>query len=85
MFVAAKKILDDRTVKASEYSELKSALEKGCFIDAPWCGKTSCEEKIKEETMADIRVIPFECENKDGKCVYCKEKSITNVIFGRAY
>jgi prolyl-tRNA synthetase len=85
MFAAAKKLLQDRTVKGSEYSELKSALEKGCFVDAPWCGKTVCEEKIKEETMADIRVIPFDGENKNGKCIYCKEKSATNVIFGRAY
>jgi prolyl-tRNA synthetase len=85
MFVAAKKILDDRTVKASEYSDLKSALERGCFVDASWCGKTSCEEKIKEETMADIRVIPFGRENKNGKCVYCGEKSSVNAVFGRAY
>ncbi len=85
MFAAAKKTLEERTTKAKKYSDLKSALEKGCFIDAPWCGKKSCEEKIKEETMADIRVIPFGSENSDGACIYCGEKSAANVIFGRAY
>lgn len=85
MFETAKKSLNERIVKESDYSAFKSALEKGCFIDAPWCGKTSCEEKIKEETMADIRVIPFESKNTNGKCIYCKEQSAANVIFGRAY
>jgi len=85
MFAAAKKILEERTVKAGEYSGLKSALEKGCFVNASWCGKQSCEEKIKEETMADIRVIPFDSEDTDGICVYCGEKSTTGAIFGRAY
>jgi prolyl-tRNA synthetase len=85
MFETAKKSLNERIVKESDYSGFKSALEKGCFIDAPWCGKTSCEEKIKEETMADIRVMPFESRNTDGECIYCKEQSTTNVIFGRAY
>ena len=85
MFASAKKLLDEKTIKVTEYSDLKSALEKGCFIDAPWCGKKDCEEKIKEETMADIRVIPFENDTKGGKCIYCKEQSVSNVIFGRAY
>jgi prolyl-tRNA synthetase len=85
MFVAAKKMLDERTVKASNYSAMKSALEKGCFVIAPWCGKRSCEEKIKDETMADIRVIPFGSENTGSSCVYCNERSSADVVFGRAY
>ncbi len=85
MFAAAKNMLDERTAKASNYSAMKSALEKGCFVIAPWCGKRSCEEKIKDETMADIRVIPFGSENTGSSCVYCNERSSADVIFGRAY
>jgi prolyl-tRNA synthetase len=85
MFATAKKRLGEKTVKESDYSALKSALENGCFVESPWCGKAVCEEKIKEDTMADIRVIPFGAENSSSKCIYCKEKSTTNVIFGRAY
>jgi len=85
MFAAAKNLLKEKTAKAGKYSDLKSSLEKGCFVDAFWCGKKTCEEKIKEETMADIRVIPFGSENTDGSCVYCGEKSAVSVIFGRAY
>lgn len=85
LFVSAQKFLSEHIIKESDYASFKSALEKGCFVDAPWCGKTICEEKIKEETMADIRVIPFERNNTTGKCIYCKEQSIANAIFGRAY
>jgi prolyl-tRNA synthetase len=85
MFSAAKTFLTEKTLKATDYSSLKAGLEKNCFVESPWCGKTACEEKIKEETMADIRVIPFGSENTKGKCVYCKEQSVSNVIFGRAY
>ncbi len=85
MFAAAKKRLDEKTVKESDYSALKTALESGCFVEAPWCGRAVCEEKIKEDTMADIRVIPFGAENPNEGCIYCKEKSTTKVIFGRAY
>lgn len=85
MFAAAKRILDERTVSHSEYAKFKEDLEKGCFVKAPWCGDTSCEEKIKEETMADIRVIPFGSSNTSAKCVYCGNQSKSEPIFGRAY
>ena len=56
MFTNAKKILDDRTASTKTYDEFKSELEKGMLIKAPICDNPSCEEKIKEETGADIRV-----------------------------
>ena len=49
------------------------------FILAGWCGKEECELKIKEETGADIRVIPFNQEESEKKelenCVLCDGKS----------
>ena len=85
MFTTAKKMLDDRTVTLTDYSRFKPELEKGHFIKASWCGNATCEEKIKEETMADIRVIPFGSENSTGKCIYCGQQGSADVIFGRAY
>ncbi|TBR08315.1 MAG: proline--tRNA ligase [Candidatus Nitrosotenuis sp.] len=85
MFTAAKKILSERTVRVTDYGQFKKEVENGSFISADWCGKTSCEEKIKDETMADIRVIPFGSDDAAAKCVYCGEKSTTNAIFARAY
>ena len=85
MFEAAKKILDENTFKVDNYEKLKSGLEKGGFYYAPWCGKESCEEKIKEETGADIRVIPFDSKDEKSKCVYCNEQSVLSPIFARGY
>lgn len=72
-------------VNISDYSEFKSKIEGGGFLNAPWCGKLECEEKIKEETGADIRVIPFGSENLNLKCVYCQEQSQSIPIFARGY
>lgn len=73
------------SVNISDYSEFKSKIEVGGFLNAPWCGKLECEEKIKEETGADIRVIPFGSENLNLKCVYCQEQSQSIPIFARGY
>ena len=75
----------ENTINISDYTEFKSKIGKGGFFNAYWCGKIECEEKIKEETGADIRVIPFGSENTDGKCIYCKEQSIATPIFARGY
>ncbi len=85
MLIAAKKILEKMTRDVSNYDEFKSELEKGGFIQSPWCGKEECEAKIKEETSAEIRVIPFESENSSKKCVYCNEQSVSIPIFARGY
>ncbi len=73
------------TIDISDYTEFKSKIDKGGFFNAPWCGKLECEEKIKEETGADIRVIPFSSENTNKKCMYCQEQSISIPIFAKGY
>ena len=73
------------SIDISDYTEFKSKIEKGGFFNAPWCGKIECEEKIKEETGADIRVLPFGSEDTNQKCIYCNEQSISIPIFARGY
>jgi prolyl-tRNA synthetase len=85
MFDAAKKILDDRSIPIEDYTKFKEELEKGGFLYAPWCGDENCEENIKDETGAEIRVIPFDDTNKEGKCVKCGNASTTTPIFARGY
>jgi len=84
MFDAAKKILDDRVVRVSEYQQFKEELDNGKMIDCSWCGNQTCEDKIKEETGADLRVIPFN-NTKAETCIYCKNSGTTNVLFARGY
>ena len=85
MFANAKKILDERTTTLETYDEFKSELEKGTLIKAPICDNPTCEEKIKEETGADIRVIPDGCEDDDSKCIYCGGQSKISPLFARGY
>ncbi len=73
------------TIDIESYDEFKMKIEKGGFFNSPWCGKLECEEKIKEETGAEIRVIPFNSENTSKKCIYCKEQSTSVPIFARGY
>ncbi len=72
----------------SDYQEFKDVLEsrKG-FLRCWWCGEDACEQKIKEETMATIRVIPLEKEagREKGTCIYCGRESEELVYFARAY
>jgi len=84
MFDAAKKILDERVVRVSEYQQFKKELDSGKMIDCSWCGNQTCEDKIKEETGADLRVIPSD-NTKAETCIYCKNSGITNVLFARGY
>jgi len=84
MFDAAKKILDERVVRVSEYQKFKEELDNGKMIDCSWCGNQTCEDKIKEETGADIRVIPSD-NTKAETCIYCKNSGTTNVLFARGY
>jgi prolyl-tRNA synthetase len=72
------------TVEPADYAELKKAVEKG-FALAWWCGGSDCEAKIKEETKATMRCIPFDQPGGSGKCVYCGRPAREKAIFARAY
>ena len=85
MFVNAKKILDERVVRVSEYQQFKEELMNGKMIDCSWCGNQTCEDKIKEETGADLRVIPFDDTQKSETCIYCKNSGTTNALFAKGY
>ncbi|QUC63846.1 proline--tRNA ligase [Nitrosopumilus sp. K4] len=85
MLEVAKKQGKENTVEILDYSEFKSKISSGGFFKAYWCGNQECEEKIKEETSADIRVIPFGSEDVSGKCLYCQKQSQSKPIFARGY
>ena len=84
-----KKAFDFRTAnttKVESYDEFKEVLQtKGGFILAHWDGTAETEQKIKDETKATIRCIPFEGEKEEGKCIYSGNPSTQRVIFALAY
>lgn len=86
LFNKAKKFLEDNITTVRNYDEFNETLKKKAgFIRACWCSSPTCEEKIKEETGATIRVIPFEKEEPFSDCVYCGEEGKEVVYFARAY
>lgn len=77
---------DAHTSYAVTYDEFKEAVEnKPGFIKAMWCGDRECEEKIKEDTTATSRCMPFEQEHIADTCVCCGRPAKTMVYWGKAY
>ncbi len=77
---------DENTHSAATFEEFKDVVaNKGGFVKAMWCGDLACEEKIKEETGASSRCIPFEQEKIADTCVCCGKPTDTMVYWGKAY
>ncbi|OGD27591.1 MAG: proline--tRNA ligase [Candidatus Aminicenantes bacterium RBG_19FT_COMBO_59_29] len=88
LYDQALKFQRENTRSISDYQEFREVIEtKRGFIRSWWCGDEACEDKIKEETMATIRVIPLnqEAEGDAGDCVYCRRKGRELAYFARAY
>ncbi|MCR5630046.1 proline--tRNA ligase [Eubacterium sp.] len=86
MLVAAREHRDAHTYKAENWEEFKDILaNKPGFVKAMWCGDVECENKIKEETTATSRCMPFEQEEITDKCVCCGRPAKKMVYWGKAY
>lgn len=86
LLARARAFLDENISQPASYGEFKSIIEsRGGFAMAGWCEREECENSIKEETGADIRVLPFDQKDKPAKCIYCGQDSKKAAIFARAY
>ena len=85
LFEKAKKTLAEKTKDVLDFEKFKLELEKGLFLNSPWCGDQKCEETIEETTGADIRVLPFDNKKPGAPCLVCKKPSKEMAIFGRGY
>jgi prolyl-tRNA synthetase len=89
LYAAALKFRDDNTRAAGTYAEFKDILEnRRGFVMSPWCGGGECEDRIKAETMATIRVIPPDCEGEAAagrSCISCGREAKAIAYFARAY
>jgi len=86
LFNRAKELLEKFTTRVKDFNEFKEIIEKkGGFVVAPWCGTLECEEAIKEETGATVRVIPFDQPEIDAPCVYCGSKAKFIAYFAKSY
>ena len=86
MLETARAHRDAHTYVAHTYEEFVQTInEKPGFIKAMWCGCQECEDKIKEDTAATSRCIPFEQEQLSDTCVCCGKPAKKMVYWGRAY
>ncbi len=82
----AKAFRESHFTTVDNYEEFKELLEtKGGFFYCHWDGTPETEEKIKEETKATIRCIPFDMPCDSGVCMYSGKPSERRVIFAKAY
>lgn len=86
MYQKALDMRERHTHVANNMEEFVDVLEnKKGFVKAMWCGNRGCEDKVKEDTGATIRCIPFEQENLGDKCICCGEEAKHMVYFAKAY
>jgi prolyl-tRNA synthetase len=73
----------ENTRRAESYEEFREIIaHKRGFVVAPWDGTDETEQKIKEDTKATIRLLPFERE--EGKDLVSGKPGKT-AVFARAY
>jgi len=76
----------ENTFYLDSWSDFKDTINnKGGFIMAHWDGTVETEEKIKEETKATIRCIPFDTPEEEGRCIYSGRPSKRRVLFAVSY
>ncbi len=71
------------------YDDFKALMEgKGGFVYAGFCGSPKCEQDIKEETKATIRVLPdeeFRSADAPEHCLKCGAQSVVEALWAKAY
>lgn len=86
MFQRAQAHRDSHITDVKAYDEFRDAVEhKPGFIRAMWCGDEACEIKIKEDTTATSRCMPFAQEEISDTCVCCGRPAHKLVYWGKAY
>jgi prolyl-tRNA synthetase len=85
LFAEALDFMKSNTIKTDSYDEFKKIIKDGGFIRCGWDGTSETELKIKEETGATTRIIPFDENAKDLKCIYTGKPAKHEIIFAKAY
>ena len=67
-----------------DYEELKQVVQNGWALSY-WCESKACEARVKEDTKATTRNIPFEQPEHGGTCIVCGQPSKRKVYFAKAY
>ena len=85
IFKKAVDFRDSHIYECEDYEEFKQRIKDGGFFLCPWDGTAETEAKIKEETQATIRCVPFSVEQKPGVDMVSGKEAKFRVLIARAY
>lgn len=85
IFAKAKAYRDSRIYECDNYDDFKERVKDGGFFLCHWDGTAETEAKIKEETQATIRCVPFDVEQTEGIDMVSGKPSKYRVIIARSY
>lgn len=86
IYTKAKTFLDEHIFECNDYAEFKDRVKDGGFYLCPWDGTTEVEERIKAETQATIRCVPYGVDQTDpGTDMVSGRPATCRVIIARSY
>lgn len=85
MYEKAYRYLLEHVTEVTNKEEFDKAMVKGGYAKMMWCGNQCCEDKIKEETNATARCLPFNQMPFGDTCPVCGKKATKVVLFAKAY
>ena len=85
IFEKARTYRDERVYECDNYEEFKEKVKEGGFFLCHWDGTAETEAKIKEDTQATIRCVPFAYEQTEGIDMVSGKPSKYRVIIARSY
>ena len=85
LFEKARQYRDAHIYECDNYEEFKERVKDGGFFLCHWDGTPETEAKIKEETQATIRCVPFAFEQTEGVDMVSGKPAKHRVIIARSY
>src|SRR6266581_5006145 len=88
LFRVARDEHERRTLREpSSYDEMIEYLRGAAgFVAAPWCGRSECEVRVKDDSSATIRCLPLgEQSAQCDPCVSCGRPAVTAAVWAQAY
>ena len=85
LFEKARAYRDAHVYECDNYDEFKERVKDGGFFLCHWDGTAETEAKIKEDTQATIRCVPFDYGQTEGVDMVSGKSAKCRVIIARSY
>ena len=85
LYEKARQYRDAHIYECDNYEEFKERIKDGGFFLCHWDGTPETEAKIKEETQATLRCVPFDFEQTEGVDMVSGKPAKHRVIIARSY